>query len=251
MTKFTSKIIKGGALLADTRRFLEAWDVNRTFEENLARFAALRVLGKTQTREDAIREIFRERFLDSGAEVIHTLRSLVGDAIAFREACYYEAARSDPLLAAFAQDCLFPWYEVGRREVDVSDVAHWLVADRRVPRWGPQTRTRVAQGLLATLRDFGVLEGEVRGWRKRIATPHISMRGFAYVAFRERSRNLSGRAILESPAWRRYLLTTDAVRRRLLEADRLGLLRFAEAGSIVRVDWLVKNLQEIPNALPA
>ena len=246
---FTSRIIKGGALLADSRRFLEAWDANRKPEENLACFAARRTLGKTQARENAVLEILRRRFLDAGPEVIHTLRLLVDDAVAFREACYYEATRTDPLLAAFAEECLFNWYETGRRELDVSDVARWLVADRRVPRWSRETRARVAQGLLASLRDFGILEGAVRGRYKRIPTPYMSMRGFGYVALRERSRNASARSLLESPVWRRYLLTTEAVRRMFLEADRLGFVRFAEAGSMVRIDWLIENLKEIPDAL--
>lgn len=247
---FTSRIIKGGALLADSRRLLEAWDLGRKPEENFARFAARRALGKTQVRQNAVLEILRRRFVDVGPEVIPTLRRLTGDPTAFREACYYEATRTDQLLASFAEGPLFTWYQAGRRELDVSDVDRWLATDLRVPRWSQETRTRVAQGLLAALRDFGILQGAVRGRRKRIAAPHMSMRGFAYVALRQRSRNASGRSLLESPVWRRYLLTREAVRRLFLEADRLGFLRFVEAGSLVRIDWLVGNLEEIPDAFP-
>jgi len=247
---FTSRIIKGGALLADSRRFVEVWQSDRKPEENLERLAAYGALGKTQVRQNAVLSILRQRFVDPGPEVVEGLRGLLHDPWAFREACYYESSRTDLVLASFAEEVLFAWYVAGRREVDVRDVAGWLAEDRRAPPWNVETRTRVAQGLLATLRDFGVLEGAVGGRRKQIITPRLSMRGFGYVGLRERSRYSSNRSLLESPVWRRYLLTRDATRLLFLEADRLGLLRFGEAGSIVRIDWFIENLEEIPNAVP-
>jgi hypothetical protein len=247
---FTARIIKGGALLADSRRFLEAWEPDRTPKDNITRFSARHTLGKTQVRQRAVLEILRRRFLDPGPEVVSTLRHLVGDPAAFREACYYEATRTDGLLAAFTEDPLFTWYQGRRKEISVDEVSRWLATDSRVPRWNAETRARVAQGVIATLRDFGILEGAMRGRRKRIATPHLSVRGFGYVALRERSGSASDRSIVDSPVWRRYLLTPEAVRRMFLEADRLGFLRFAEAGSMVRIDWLVRKLTEMPNVLP-
>jgi hypothetical protein len=248
---FTARIIKGGALLSESRRFLEAWQPDRTPEENLARIAARRALGKTQVRQNAVLGILRRRFLEAGPEVVSSLRRLVQNPVAFREACYYEATRTDELLAAFAEGPLFALYRAGQREVDVNDVNRWLATDARVPRWNAETRERVAQGLLATLRDFGILEGAVRGRRKRISPPHLSSQGFCYVALRERNRHRSARSVLQAPLWRRYLLTAEAVRRLFLDADRLGCLRFAEAGSMVRVDWLITSLEEIPDVIPA
>jgi hypothetical protein len=248
---FTARIIKGGALLADSLRFLEAWNPDLGPQENLARFAASRVLAKTQIRQKAVLDILRRRFLDSHTGVVGALRRLMHDPVAFREACYYEATRTDELLAAFAEGPLFLWYQAGRREVSLDDVSRWLATDARVPRWNMQTRLRVAQGLLATLRDFGILRGATRGRRKQIAPPHLSIRGFIYVALRERGRSKSDRALFKSSVWRCYLLSMEEVRRLFREADRLGYLRFAEAGSMVRVDWLIKDLQEISDVVPA
>lgn len=248
---FTARIIKGGALLADSRRFLEIWQPDRTLEENLARFAARRALGKTQVRQNAVLGILRRRFLEAGPEVVMGLRRLAWNPVAFREACYYEATRTDDLLAAFAEGPLFTLYRAGQREVDVNDVNRWLTGDPRVPRWNVHTRERVARGLLATLRDFGILEGAVGGRRKRILPPHMSLQGFCYIALRQWDEHASARSVLQARVWRRYLLTTEAVRRLFLDADRLGCLRFAEAGSMVRVDWLIKGPEEIPDVVPA
>jgi hypothetical protein len=77
------------------------------------------------------------------------------------------------------------------------------------------------------------------------------MRGFAYVALRERPHHLSDRSLVETSVWRRYLLSPERVHRLFLEADRLGILRFAEAGTALRIDWLIKNLEEISRVLAA
>jgi len=130
-------------------------------------------------------------------------------------------------------------------------VSTWLQSDPRLPRWSLRTRQRIAQGLLSTLRDFGILEAPRGSPRKRFAAPRLSMRGFAYIALRERERCTSDRALLSSPVWQRYLLTPASVRNLFLEADRLGLLRYSEAGSAVRVDWLLQRLEEVPDVLAA
>lgn len=242
-------IIKGGALLSDTRRFLEAWDLGLPPEENLCRISKRWLLGKTQARQRDVVEVLRRRFVDPGEEIIATLRVLLHDPTGFREACYYEAARTDALLASFAAGPLFTWYSGGQRQITVQDVDRWLVHDSRVPLWGVHTRRRVARGLLATLRDFGILNGAVGGRRKQIVAPHLSVRGFLYVAFRERSQRESARAVLEATAWRWYLITPEMVRGLFLEADRLGYVRFSEAGSITRVDWLLEDLREIADVV--
>lgn len=242
--RFTARIIKGGALLADTRRFLEAWDPDLSPQANLKRITEQAQLGKTQVRQRDVLAILRRRFVEAGPVVIRALQSLLRDRVAFREACYYEAARTDALLAKFASGPLYAWYSEGRRVVDVEDVGRWLDHDKCVPQWGAYTRKRVARGLISALRDFGLLEGPVRSPRKRILAPHLSMLGFLYIALRERDLRGSSRAILQSGVWRWYLLTPEMVRRLFLEADRLGYLRFMEAGSIARIDWLLKGLEE-------
>jgi hypothetical protein len=249
MNPFDARIIKGGALLDDTRRFLEAWDVQLGPAENLERIRASGALGKrSHSRTAAVLAVLRRRFIDSGAEIVPTLRLLRSDARTFREACFYEGARTDPLLAAFAAEALFGWHQAGRAAVTSADAVAWLADAGRRASWTAPTRFRVAQGLLSALRDFGLLEGAVK---KRIAVPRLSLRGFVYVAVRERGLHPSGRALLQAPVWRRYLLDAERVRALFLEADRLKVLRFSEAGSAIRIDWLIAGLEEVPRVVAA
>lgn len=246
MTSFSSRIIKGGALLDDTKRLVEAWDMALDGRENLRRILASGGLGKSGARQEEVLTRLRRRFLQAGPEVLGALRTLAHDPRAFREACYYEAARTDELLAAFAAGPLHARYwRDGRPELTVDDVVGWLRTDPTALAWGEYTRERVAQGLLSALRDFGILEGARRGRRKRILPPHMSLRGFIYVALRERARLTSDRAVLASSSWRWYLLDPDGVRRLFLEAGRHGVLRFQEAGSAIRVDWRLRDLGEV------
>lgn len=238
--------------MEDSRRLVESWRPSESPRENLMRIIHARALGKTsRSRAEDVVDILKRRLIDPGPEVSRTLHLFLDDPRAFREACYYEAARSDVLLRAFVEGPLYRWHKEGRLEIEVSDVVRWLASDPRTPTWGEETRLRVSQGLLSALRDFGLLQGAPRGRRKRFAASHLTMRGFAYVALRERTRHPSDRAVLHAAVWLRYLLSDEWVRRLFLEADRLGLLRFSEAGSAVRIDWLVKDLEEVPRVLAA
>ena len=249
MSQFTTRIIKGGALLAETRRLLDVW--NEDVEGTLSRLHASETFGKTRARQKDILMVLRRRFLDVGYEVAEALKRLANDPTAFRQACYYEAARTDGLLSAFAAGPLFSWYRQGHREVSTADVVSWLGTDSRSRVWNPRTRERVARGLLSTLRDFGLLEGTVRGRCKRIRVPQLSLRAFSYIALREGPHCSSDRAILQAPVWRWFLLDEQAVRKLFLEADRAGALRFSEAGRLLRVDWLVQDLEEAVDVSPA
>ncbi len=243
---FNSRIIKGGALLEDSKRLVEAWDPDLGVADNLQRLRASGWFGRSTSRQEDLLGPLRRRFLAPGPGVLRGLKSLAGDPRAFREACYYEAARSDEVLAAFAAGPLYERYwRDGNAQVTVGDVVAWLRDEPRAPAWGEYTRKRVARGLLSTLRDFGILEGPRGGRRKRIRPPHLSMRGFAYVALRERERLASARALMASEAWRWYLLDPEGVRRLFLQADRQGVLRFHEAGSVLRVDWVLTDLSEV------
>jgi hypothetical protein len=247
---YSSNILKGGALLEDTRRFVEVWDDELARDENLDRILRLNLLGHPSRKRaaDVLKYVMKRRFLEGADNCIPALRAMQSHPSAFREACYYEAARSDGLLATFAEGPLFGWYSDGRVGVNVRDTEVWLrglIARAQLPQWSDQVVTRAAQGLLSTLRDFGVLNGAVR---KEYSAPGISAQGFAYVAFREQQQGVSARGLVESTVWRRWLLDARWVNDLLTQADRLGLLHYARAGSAVRIDWRLHDLGEVVRA---
>src|SRR5438876_5570540 len=61
---YTSKIIKAGALLADTKTLLSHWDVGVSVQENLHRLHRENVFGKaSRSRVEDVLAIFRQRYL--------------------------------------------------------------------------------------------------------------------------------------------------------------------------------------------
>jgi hypothetical protein len=248
--EITTRVIKGGALLEDSRRLVDGWEEAKTSEENLDRFRTRNLLGKrSRSRTEDALAILRQRFVDPGPHVIRALRRLALRADSFRDACYYEAARNDALLAYTAGEVLSELRGRGWVKVTVDDIDRALLdvpPARAVKEWGDSTRLRVVHGLLSTLRDFGILEGRAI---KHIARPHLSFAGFVYVLGRLRDQAPSSQAVVTSPVWRWWLLDDRDVRASLLEADREGLLRFSDAGSIQRIDWRVDGLEEMVRAV--
>jgi len=243
---FTVNIQKGGALLPDARRLVEVWDLSDTADANLRRVADDNLLGKTTRRrlDDVLLRCLVPRFVAPGPHVIAALKQLLADHRAFVEAAYYETSRDERLLAAFAEGPCFEWYQAGRSRVTIEGAMSWLgeqAAAGVLPEWSPTVRTKVGRGLLAALRDFGVLEGATL---KRFAAPQLSLRGFAYVAFRLHEQGASSTTVVTSSVWRRWLLDSVRVEDLLHQAARAGLLTYGSAGTAIRIDWHVASVEE-------
>lgn len=245
-----SNIQKGGALIEDSLRLIEEWDLDAPKSSNLEKIVGQNLLGKTTSGRgaDIVRRTLAPRLIEGGPHVLAALKTVASQSRPFREACYYEASRDDALLRRFAEEPLYQWFISGRLRVTVDDVIAWfddLSRAKVIPAWGESVRRKTARGLLAALRDFGILEGRNE---KRFAAPNLSLLGFVYVAYREQESGTSARALLTGKLWRRWLLDDVRVRDLFLAADRLGVLKFYEAGSAVRIDWAVGSIEEAVGA---
>jgi len=122
---YTSKIIKAGALLPDTKLLLAQWDLTAGVRENLERVQRENLFGKTsRARVSDILTVFERRYLGD-ARVLAALVTLVHDdatASAFDPICYFLAARADPLIADTVLHVLAP------SRVCAEDVSHVLPA---------------------------------------------------------------------------------------------------------------------------
>src|SRR2546421_12233030 len=98
---YTSKIIKAGALLADTKTMLAHWDENCSVSENLNRFQRENIFGKaSRSRIEDILRIFRQRYLIT-EPVTRSLVILVQGSFpseSLDRILYFFAAQSDCLL---------------------------------------------------------------------------------------------------------------------------------------------------------
>lgn len=250
---YQSKIIKAGALLADTKTLLAHWDEACSVPKNLDRFRRENLFGKaSRSRVEDILAIFRQRYLTSES-VTKALATLVKGPFpneGLTRIFYFHTARADALLHDAATEILLPLYAVGKTDVTIQDLltplGRWVAEGKTAGHWSDPTLVRVAQGLMATLRDFGVLQGAIR---KRLAPMYLPVKAFAYTAFYLYQSQPSGERLLRDPEWRLFFLPPEAVERFFIEAHQSHLLEYHAAGSVIRITFPTKTIEEYARVL--
>jgi hypothetical protein len=250
---YSSKIIKAGALLTDTKTLLAHWDLMTSARENLERIRRENLFGKAyRSRVEDILAIFRQRYLSEPA-VTRALVALVKGrfpAQSLDRILYFHAARADRLLHDVVTDVLLPIQSRGISDVDPGEIRRtlsaWVREGKTNGDWSEKTIVRVTQGLLSALRDFGILQGSVR---KRIAPAYLAVEAFAYVAFYQKQFQPSGAKLIDSPDWRLFFLHREGVERYLFDAHQCGLLEYHAAGSVTRLTFPAETLEEYAHVL--
>ena len=250
---YSSKIIKAGALLADTKTLLLHWDTSAFVQQNLTRFRNENLFGKaSRSRIEDVLAILRQRYLLE-LDVIRALVVLVQrsmPAACLDRILFFHSARSDVLLRDIVSKLLAPQNAEGITTINVNEVckalADWVAGGKTKGQWSEPTIRRIAQGLLSTLRDFGVLEGAVN---KRIAPALLPVEAFAYVMFYLKQQQPSGAKLIELPDWKLFFLPREGVERFLFEAHQKHLLEYHSAGTVSRLTFPASTLEEYANVL--
>lgn len=250
---YSSKIIKAGALIGDTKTLLANWDVQASVDKNLNRLRRDNVFGKaSRARVEDILAIFRQRYLTE-QPVTKALVSLVREKFppaAMERVLYFHSARSDRLLHDSVTEILLPMQTRGLVDITVRDLERplqqWVNEGKTQDHWSARTITRIAQGLLSALRDFGVLQGAVN---KKIAAAYFPVESFAYVTFYLKQQQPSGARLIGLPDWKLFFLTKGGVERFLFEAHQRNLLEYHVAGGVTRLTFPAETLEEYANVL--
>jgi Putative inner membrane protein (DUF1819) len=208
---YSSKIIKAGALLADTKTLLSHWDLKASVQENMARLQRENIFGKaSRSRLQDILAIFQQRYL-SERSITKSPVLLVNHGFptaSLDRILYFHTAKADRLLYDVVTELLLPFKMQGLIDLDVIEVerklAKWVSEGKTTSPWGENTIRRVTQGLLATLRDFGILAGAVN---KRIAPMYLPVEAFAYIVFYLKQHQPSGVKLIDLPDWKLFFLS--------------------------------------------
>jgi Putative inner membrane protein (DUF1819) len=250
---YSSKIIKAGALLADTKTLLAHWNTGFSAQANLDRFRRENVFGKaSRSRVEDVLAIFRQRFLgeESVTKALVVLARKRLPAVTLDRILYYHAAQADRLLHDTVIEILLPLQVRGIIQIDVLEIQRpikkWVDAGKTSGNWSEPTIIRIAQGLLSALRDFGVLQGAVK---KRIAPAYLPVAAFAYLAFYFKQHQPSGAKLIELPDWKLFFLPRDGVERFLFEAHQQSLLEYHAAGSVTRLTFPANTLEEYAHVI--
>ena len=251
--RYSSKIIKAGALLADTKTLLAHWDVAASVHANIERIHRENLFGKaSRSRVADVLAIFRQRFLreDSVTRALVVLVRKQLPAASLDRILYFHAAQSDLLLHDTVTKIVAPLHARGITDIDTLEIQRhlekWVDGGKTRGDWSEPTTIRIAQGLLSTLRDFGVLQGAVK---KRIAPAYLPVAAFAYLVFYFKQHQPSGAKLVELPDWNLFFLPPEGVERSMFEAHQRGLLEYHAAGSVIRLSFPVTTLEEYTHVL--
>lgn len=238
--------------VADINLLVSNWDESKSVEQNLDNAVEKNLFGKTsRKRVQDLLKVFRERFLvDEGSA--RAFRLFVGSSLPAEitdRVILYHTAITEPLLYDFVTEYLYDLYLRGERRVTVRNanefIAESLREGKMVEKWeSEQTRARVARGLMATVRDLGVLVGGVQSPEKTISPAPLHVLAFAYIAFHIKRTEPSGEKLVHHPHWRLFFLNASQVESYFADADAHKLLSFQAAGSIIRIEFPTDDFDE-------
>ncbi len=251
---YNSRLQKGGALLEDMRVLVCHWQDNDVAGQvNSGVFENL--LGKrTRSRTmDIFKVLFVPRFVKGSPpnawKIVRPLEEHSVSLEILRPIYYWITARNERLLYDFVCNELMNRDQGQKQIINKKSVVRWLntVLASCGKRWSKSVTDRVASGILAALRDFGILNG---AYHKKVAPIYLPVESFAYIAYAiYHEEGVSGSALVSHPDWSLFLIDKLIVERMFLEADRYGLLQYSAAGKIVRIDFPARNFEEMANVV--
>ena len=232
---------------------LANWDETLSVQENLHRVRSENIFGKaSRSRIEDILTIFRQRYLTSETVTLSLAHLVRGNfpREGLDRILYFYATQSDALLHDIVVRVFSQFRVRGKVDVTVKDIqsviVDWIATGKITTRWSEITILRVAQEVLSTLRDFGILQGASH---KRLAPIYLPVEAFAYLAFYLQQSQPSGEQLLNDPEWQLFFLSHDKVERFFMEAHQHHLLEYHAAGSVIRIAFPQTSLEEYAYAL--
>ncbi len=199
---------------------------------------------------DILRRTFVPRFVEGAPrnawKLLRPLEDENASPSLVKPLYYWVSAKSEPLIFDFCQDYLLLHLGAARAGVSIEDARGWLIS--KGCKWSPAVTTKVARGLLAAFRDFGILEGRSQ---KRLASFPLPVGSFAYLAFCLQCTGALGRDLVFHPDWHLFLLQTPEVENYFLEAHQRGLIGYHAAGSTFRITFPCETLKEYADVIVA
>jgi hypothetical protein len=246
---YTTRLQKGGALLDDMRQLVRSWS-DAPVAAQRDRGVRSNILNKdTRTRlADVYRRAFLPRFVDglipNAWKLVRPLEDVEAPIHIVRPVYYWISAMAEPLLGDFCREFILPRQAIVQAGIGTEEVLHWLNG-KGCP-WSPTVATKVARGLLAALRDFGLLEGRAL---KRLASHALPVPAFAYLALCLRHQGAASRSLLAHEDWQLQLLTPGDVEHLFLLAHQERLLEYHAAGSTVSINFPTESLEEYAHVI--
>jgi len=256
-TKYKARFHHFGAMIDEMRLLVARFDPQTPIDAWVDALIRDNVLGKASRSwtRDVTRGVFIQRlvngYYEKASKHLRILAEAGADVSTIRTLLYYHTAKNDLFLYDFVTTALYERFYVGHLDIAADDVFQFIQKCDPEPfnnPWSDDVARRLSRGVMATLRDFGILEGVAK---KKIAHFYLPIDAFACIAFLIQSTVASGEMILNSSDWKLFLLNSQRVERMFLEAHQHGLLNYHAAGNIVRIEFKGESIEEVAHDIAA
>jgi hypothetical protein len=199
-----------GALIEETRLFLVTFDQYHDLDATIRALLHNVLVQRSRATRNIIVKIIKSRLV-SWNPPDWVLQDLIAFALepsldALYAALLLHIPRQDHLLYDFVQQVIVPHQERGEMRVLLSEVQTFFDASQaehmEVSHWSFETRLRLSRGVLATLRDCGLLKGEVN---KYLALPVIPDNVVHHLIRLLKAENIPQGHLASHPDWRLWL----------------------------------------------
>lgn len=237
--RVSTRLIRKGALVEETYRVFQTWDLSRSVPENLHHIRETNPLGASN--EAWLREItvtLSSRFRTE-AEV-RPLVMLAQKPIPLSEwkaFLLWHVGRTDALYFEFAAGWLFKRFREGIHSMRAAAVLPFL-RDMFHRLRGPGCNLsaygleRGASDLLRMAAAFDLLQGRAV---RSFTAYHLPERAFIYVLHALSELEPNGHKMMERPEWRLFLMTPGDVEREVLSLHQFRKLEYHAAGTLAQL----------------
>ena len=240
-SSLSSRFLRKGAFIDETRVVLSHWDLAVTVQENLDRILADNPLGARSAgwlKEVRVTLLGRLRKLPpQGLKPLVMLAQTTCAKDVWVACLHWHLARQDTLYHDFVTGWLFSLFSEGvyrmRSEDAQAFVRERILAlrgdDRPLSDYGT---VRAARDLFRMAGDFGLVEGSAQ---KEFASYHLPQESFLYLLHAMVETGLNARRLIDSADWHMFLLDSSEVERELLRLHQYRKLHYEVAGSLVQL----------------
>lgn len=231
-------IIKG-SLIHDTYELFRHWDFSINKTANFKRVQQDNLIGAQNSNWLAnIIQAVRRRFEPGGRDRPLVEMAQNGlDLGLWKPILLWHLSRGEFLLHRFLTTHLYERFVSGTYQLSTEDVFAFyqslIAAGHLEPEnWTPQTRSRVASGLLRMASDFGLLQGKAR---KTFSTFNLPETSFLYLLQAMRAAEQSASAAIYSNDWKLFLYSESDVERELVRLHQYRKIGYERAGSVIHL----------------
>ena len=163
---------------------------------------------------------------------------------------YYHFSISDRLVYGITTRLLFERFSKGYVGISKTEIEEFLKSLEKthseILNWSLQTRQKLIRHYLAAMKDFGVLTGH---YKKEFSRLFISPEVFFYVFYYLKDQGLSKDEILDSEDWKVLMLEASDINLLLNEGNKLGYIKYEAKGSIRRLEFPFKSLEDFVDGI--